>query len=102
MICDNCGTKNDEARSFCLQCGNPLGWICPCSFPNKKDDLFCGGCGRPFIEGNYSPGSGQADIDLALNQLKEKEIKNLIEESLMFGIGQVEEIEQEDIDEIFK
>ena len=102
MNCKNCSTKNDPERFFCSQCGKPLGWICPCSFVNRKDDLFCGACGKPIIEGFSSPDSGSLELDIALNQLKGKEIENLIKESLVFNIGQPEEIVQDDIDELFK
>src|SRR6266481_3627309 len=48
MRCPQCDLDNREGRSFCANCGNPLGWACTaCGFANHSGDRFCGGCGKP-------------------------------------------------------
>jgi class 3 adenylate cyclase/tetratricopeptide (TPR) repeat protein len=44
--CNACGTENEAARKFCMECGAPLAQSCPsCGAPNPPAGKFCGECG---------------------------------------------------------
>ena len=46
MNCAACGTENDSARKFCMECGAPLARACAnCGAVNPPAGKFCGDCG---------------------------------------------------------
>jgi predicted ATPase/class 3 adenylate cyclase len=46
MSCPNCGTSNDEAKKFCVECGTRLIRACPsCGTVVGDSEKFCGECG---------------------------------------------------------
>ncbi|HEY8018001.1 MAG TPA: adenylate/guanylate cyclase domain-containing protein [Actinomycetota bacterium] len=62
MNCPACGTENDAARKFCMECGAPLTRACPaCGAPNPGASKFCGECGTALAasaetrEGSAAP-----------------------------------------------
>ena len=49
LTCATCGTANDDARKFCLECGARLSTACPtCGAANEPGAKFCGECGNPL------------------------------------------------------
>lgn len=49
MRCPNCGTTDQEARRFCLECGTRLDPGCAsCGAQNPPAARFCGDCGTPL------------------------------------------------------
>lgn len=47
MTCTSCGTENEAARKFCLNCGGRLALACPsCGSANTPGAKFCGECGN--------------------------------------------------------
>jgi class 3 adenylate cyclase/tetratricopeptide (TPR) repeat protein len=58
--CANCGTFNDAARKFCLECGTRLAVACPtCGTANTPGAKFCGECGGSLDEAG-PPAAGPA------------------------------------------
>jgi class 3 adenylate cyclase/tetratricopeptide (TPR) repeat protein len=48
VVCVTCGTANDPATKFCVQCGARMGSACAsCGSPLKDGVRFCGECGTP-------------------------------------------------------
>jgi class 3 adenylate cyclase/tetratricopeptide (TPR) repeat protein len=48
VVCVTCGTANDPATKFCVQCGSRLASAClACGSPLKDGVRFCGECGTP-------------------------------------------------------
>ncbi|MEP7041182.1 MAG: adenylate/guanylate cyclase domain-containing protein [Chloroflexota bacterium] len=46
MICQHCGTTNEQGKKFCGECGNALSAICAvCGASNTPGNRFCGDCG---------------------------------------------------------
>lgn len=104
MVCKKCNSENVDWASYCTQCGEPMGWICRCSFVNRKSDNFCGGCGKLLQKntGNSSLPSPQNEkANSNVYQYSEKQIKSLIKESILFKVGKKEKINQTDIDSFF-
>ena len=105
MICKECGTKNVDWASYCTHCGRPLGWICHCTFLNQPEDLYCGGCGRQLSESipvSLSISKKLNNSTPVDQQLTEPEIKKLIKESILLKVEKDNDVNQEDIDTIFK
>ncbi|HEX6130019.1 MAG TPA: adenylate/guanylate cyclase domain-containing protein, partial [Candidatus Limnocylindria bacterium] len=51
MNCWNCGTANDAAARFCIQCGAPQARTCPvCRHENPAGARFCANCGSPMTD----------------------------------------------------
>ena len=49
LTCASCGTANDDARKFCLECGARLSTACPtCGAANEPGAKYCGECGNPL------------------------------------------------------
>lgn len=49
MKCTKCGTNNPASNNTCLECGSPLGIICPhCQQVVAKNAEFCLNCGEFF------------------------------------------------------
>ena len=49
--CIHCGSFIERESRFCTSCGSrsPFGYICPtCRSPIQKNQMICGGCGRPL------------------------------------------------------
>jgi class 3 adenylate cyclase len=56
MICSVCGTRNPEAKKFCLQCGSALPLTCPkCGGENPTVARFCGDCGTSLAANLPTP-----------------------------------------------
>jgi class 3 adenylate cyclase/tetratricopeptide (TPR) repeat protein len=52
VICVTCGTANDPATKFCVQCGTRVAAACAsCGSPLKEGVRFCGECGTPVAAG---------------------------------------------------
>jgi len=52
MLCGTCGTQNDPAAKFCLECGAPMRQSCvTCGAALTTGAKFCSGCGSP-LEGS--------------------------------------------------
>ncbi|MFC1529718.1 AAA family ATPase [Gemmatimonadota bacterium] len=49
--CPSCGTRQQEERGTCLQCGGPLHWICPsCQHKNTAHKARCDRCGQSLSQ----------------------------------------------------
>ena len=60
MNCAACGTENDVARKFCMECGAALARGCPtCGAPNPPRSKFCGECGGA-LEDTAAPATSPA------------------------------------------
>ncbi|RLD58278.1 MAG: hypothetical protein DRJ01_12765 [Bacteroidetes bacterium] len=102
MVCNNCGIENKDSRIYCLKCGEPLGWICDCSFINEPEALYCGGCGKKNVKDSSSLFFRKSIIgELIPLQLSRKQIYALQEERILIHIEESEEISQSDIDKFF-
>ena len=101
MTCEKCGNKNPGGASYCTQCGAPLGWICDCSFINKQEHKFCGGCGILSSEKTVNKSNSSKNIDSICHQYSSTQISDLIQESIFFKAGSEEKLDQSDIDNIF-
>jgi len=100
MICEQCGTDNAGWRAFCSRCGESLGILCRCSFPNQPGDQYCGGCGQPLDD--LKRKSGEGDGNLSIHQLSAEQIESLIKESLVMKFEGENKIDQDDIDRFFE
>jgi class 3 adenylate cyclase/tetratricopeptide (TPR) repeat protein len=46
MLCPSCGTENQDAAKFCVECGTGLALACPsCGTPHAPGQRFCAECG---------------------------------------------------------
>jgi len=99
MICGQCGAKNSDWRAFCAQCGRSLGRQCRCSYANEPSAKFCGGCGQKLDAGESEQNSRSA---LLVNQLSTKQIKDIMDESLLIKFEKRSKINQQDINEYFE
>jgi class 3 adenylate cyclase/tetratricopeptide (TPR) repeat protein len=46
LICQNCGTANEQGKKFCGECGSALATTCQvCGAANSPGQKFCGDCG---------------------------------------------------------
>jgi hypothetical protein len=70
-LCTNCGYRNPDLSSYCMQCGHDLAKqpspvMCPyCSSPNIPFSTFCESCGKmmsPRKPEEAQPVSGQPQI----------------------------------------
>jgi len=98
MICGQCEAKNSDWRAFCAQCGSSLGRQCRCSYANEPGAKFCGGCGQKLDAEAIEQNSKSA---LLVNQLSEKQIKDIMDESLLIKFEKRSKINQQDINEYF-
>lgn len=56
MRCSACGTRNEERRKFCVECGSRLSAGCPtCGTPYQAGQKFCGECGAALAAGATDP-----------------------------------------------
>ena len=56
MECPNCGTTNQSAAKFCVECGAALARSCPsCGTPYASDQRFCGECGAALANTAPAP-----------------------------------------------
>ena len=61
MNCTVCGTTNDLARKYCLECGALLTVACPrCGSANAPGAKFCGECGGVLAAGSAAENRGAA------------------------------------------
>lgn len=50
MVCRHCHTDNPDSAKFCINCGVPLGSICPrCGGALATEAKFCHHCGRALV-----------------------------------------------------
>ena len=101
MTCEKCGNKNHGGATYCTNCGAPLGWICNCTFINKEEHKYCGGCGISLSGKATIMHNSSKNFDSFIHQYNSKQISNIIQESLYFKEGNVEKLNQTDIDDIF-
>jgi class 3 adenylate cyclase len=47
MICSHCGSKVEDEKRFCGDCGSALAWVCACGGQNPPNKRFCSDCGAP-------------------------------------------------------
>jgi class 3 adenylate cyclase/tetratricopeptide (TPR) repeat protein len=63
VICASCGTGNEAARNFCVECGTRLGSVCPaCGTANPAAAKFCGSCGTALAAGTSAAPVGPRSV----------------------------------------
>ena len=61
MNCWNCGTANEPAAKFCIECGAAQAQTCAtCGHANPAGARFCSNCGSPLAPGTSPPQPGPA------------------------------------------
>jgi class 3 adenylate cyclase/tetratricopeptide (TPR) repeat protein len=79
LTCTNCGTENEAARKFCMECGSPLAANCPaCGAPNDPRAKFCGECGTPFGSQQPATTAGRPPSAVADQPVAERRLVSIL------------------------
>jgi len=100
MRCSACGTRNDEGRKFCVECGSRLSTGCPsCGTPYQAGQKFCGECGAALAVGavDAPAPAARSDGEAGEERLAERRLVTVLFADLVGFTGLAEDQDPEEV-----